>query len=54
MMFYSAGSASGALAATNMFAWGGWTGVCLLGAGLSLIALIFWLTSSRSRPNDPV
>jgi predicted MFS family arabinose efflux permease len=48
MMFYSAGSAGGALAATNMFAWAGWTGVCFLGAGLSLIALIFWLMSRTS------
>jgi predicted MFS family arabinose efflux permease len=51
MMFYSAGSAGGALAATRMFAWDGWTGVCSLGAGLSLIALIFWLTSGRSMPD---
>jgi predicted MFS family arabinose efflux permease len=51
MMFYSAGSAAGALAATNIFAWAGWGGVCLLGAGLSLIALLFWLRSGRSRPN---
>ena len=48
MMFYSAGSAGGALAATNMFAWAGWTGVCSLGAGLSLIALILWLMSHRT------
>ena len=47
MMFYSAGSAAGALAATSMFAWHGWAGVCWLGATLSLIALIFWLASSR-------
>ncbi|HUN97588.1 MAG TPA: MFS transporter [Bradyrhizobium sp.] len=54
MMFYSAGSATGALAATGMFAWNGWAGVCWLGAGLSLIALIFWLTSSRSTLHDSV
>jgi hypothetical protein len=34
-----------------MFAWDGWTGVCSLGAGLSLIALIVWLTSGRSMPD---
>lgn len=54
MMFYSAGSAGGALAATNMFAWAGWAGVCSLGASLSLIALLFWLRGSRRRPNHPM
>jgi predicted MFS family arabinose efflux permease len=54
MMFYSAGSAGGALAATNMFAGAGWTGVCLLGASLSLIALLFWLRTGRSRPDHPI
>jgi predicted MFS family arabinose efflux permease len=49
MMFYSAGSAGGALAATNMFAWGGWAAVCALGAGLSLVALIFWLRTAAPR-----
>jgi predicted MFS family arabinose efflux permease len=54
MMFYSAGSAGGALAATNMFAWVGWAGVCLLGASLSLIALLLWLRSGRRRPDHPM
>lgn len=54
MMFYSAGSAAGALAATNIFAWAGWAGVCWLGASLSLIALIFWLARSRPTPCLPV
>jgi MFS family permease len=42
MMFYATGSGGGALAATNVYAWAGWSGVCLLGGGLSLAALIFW------------
>jgi predicted MFS family arabinose efflux permease len=42
MMYYAAGSGGGALAATNVYAWAGWSGVCLLGGGLSLVALIFW------------
>jgi predicted MFS family arabinose efflux permease len=54
MMFYSAGSAGGALAATNMFAWAGWAGVCSLGASLSLIALLFWLRGSRPRRDRPM
>jgi len=42
MLFYSVGSASGALGATAMYAWAGWTGVCLLGAGISATALVYW------------
>jgi predicted MFS family arabinose efflux permease len=42
MLFYAIGSGAGALAATHVYASAGWTGVCLLGAGLSLAALLFW------------
>jgi predicted MFS family arabinose efflux permease len=42
MLFYAIGSGAGALAATHVYATAGWTGVCLLGAGLSLVALLFW------------
>jgi predicted MFS family arabinose efflux permease len=42
MLFYAVGSGAGALAATNIYAQAGWNGVCLLGGGLSLIALMFW------------
>jgi predicted MFS family arabinose efflux permease len=45
MMFYAAGSGGGALAATNVYAWAGWSGVCLLGGSLSLAALIFWVAT---------
>ncbi|WP_017906606.1 MFS transporter [Pseudomonas asplenii] len=47
MLFYSAGSASGAVGATAMYAWGGWTGVCLLGAAISATALVYWGWSVR-------
>jgi predicted MFS family arabinose efflux permease len=47
MLFYAAGSGAGAIAATNMYARSGWTGVCLLGFAVSLAALIFWATSLR-------
>jgi predicted MFS family arabinose efflux permease len=42
MLFYAVGSGAGALAATTIYAQAGWNGVCLLGGGLSLIALMFW------------
>jgi predicted MFS family arabinose efflux permease len=42
MMFYALGSGGGALAATAVYAQAGWHGACLLGAGLSLAALLFW------------
>ncbi|WP_343729463.1 MFS transporter [Duganella sp.] len=45
MMFYAVGSGGGAWAATNVYAWAGWSGVCLLGTGLSLIALMFWVAT---------
>ena len=46
MVFYSAGSAAGSIAATATYAWAGWTGVCLLGAGISTVALAVWALSA--------
>ena len=43
MLFYSAGSGMGALISTQAFAYGGWSAVCLAGAAISLLALIFGL-----------
>jgi predicted MFS family arabinose efflux permease len=42
MVFYSIGSALGSIGSTAMYAWGGWLGVCLLGAGINAVALIYW------------
>lgn len=42
MLFYAAGSALGAFAATQLYALAGWRAVCLLGGALSLLALAFW------------
>jgi predicted MFS family arabinose efflux permease len=42
MIFYSIGSGLGSITATKIFAASGWTGVCVLGAGFSLLALFFW------------
>ncbi|HST40659.1 MAG TPA: MFS transporter [Conexibacter sp.] len=50
MVFYSLGSAAGALAATTVYAAAGWTGVCLQGAGLTAAALLLWW---RTRPCFP-
>ncbi len=52
MVFYSIGSASGALAATALYAAAGWTAVCALGAGTSLLALLLWAATRRGAP-DP-
>ncbi|WP_200559270.1 MFS transporter [Erwinia sp. S43] len=45
MLFYSAGSGMGALISTQAFAYGGWSAVCLAGAAISLLALIFGLST---------
>ncbi|UTY55918.1 MFS transporter [Massilia sp. erpn] len=42
MLFYAAGSGAGAIATTSIHAAYGWNGVCILGAAVSLAALIFW------------
>ena len=42
MLFYSTGSALGSISSTAMYAWGGWVGVCLLGAGINAVALSYW------------
>lgn len=47
MMFYSIGSAGGSIASTQMYAHFGWGGVCFLGASISTITLIFWVTTKR-------
>ncbi|HYG06901.1 MAG TPA: MFS transporter [Stenotrophomonas sp.] len=50
MLFYSVGSGLGALGTTITYARGGWQGVCLLGAGVSLMALLFWWATRRCIP----
>lgn len=42
MLFYAVGSGAGAMASTMVYALGGWTAVCLLGAGISVLALGYW------------
>ena len=42
MLFYAVGSGLGAIGTTATYAAAGWQGVCLLGAAVSLLALLFW------------
>jgi predicted MFS family arabinose efflux permease len=42
MLFYSIGSGLGAISTTATYAYCGWSGVCLLGAAVSFLALGFW------------
>lgn len=48
MCFYSAGSAAGAIAATQLYAQWGWQSVCYAGAFVSACAFIFWFGSRQS------
>ncbi|SPX87940.1 MFS transporter [Mycobacteroides abscessus] len=48
MTFYSIGSAIGAIASTWVYAARAWSGVCLLGAAISLGALAYWAALQRA------
>lgn len=50
MCFYSLGSALGAGAATYVYAQWGWGAVCVLGASISGVALLFWSVTVRVSP----
>ena len=52
MCFYSVGSGLGAIAATYSYALFGWVGVCILGAGISTVALVYWLWLTRGCLRD--
>ncbi|MGG2104586.1 MFS transporter [Lysinibacillus pakistanensis] len=49
MVFYSIGGASGSIASTQMYAYFGWGGVCLLGASISAFSLLFWAMTSQDK-----
>jgi predicted MFS family arabinose efflux permease len=63
MVFYSLGSGLGSISSTTAYAYAGWTGVSLLGASFSALALVFWAithhwvpetsTSAPSRRSAP-
>jgi predicted MFS family arabinose efflux permease len=50
MVFYSIGSALGSSGSTLVYAFAGWTGVSLLGAGIAAIALVFWAATLKAMP----
>jgi predicted MFS family arabinose efflux permease len=47
MLFYSTGSALGAIASTAVYAGFGWGGVSLLGASFSAMAVLVWVANER-------
>jgi len=47
MLFYAIGSGLGAISTTAAYAHAGWQGVCLLGAAVSLSAMVFWAATRR-------
>jgi predicted MFS family arabinose efflux permease len=50
MLFYSIGSAIGSSTSTIIYAHAGWTGVCISGAGISLVTIAFWALTLRATP----
>ena len=48
MIFYSVGSALGAIASTVAYARAGWYAVCLLGAAFSAVAVCLWAATRRA------
>ncbi|MGW2595729.1 MFS transporter, partial [Streptomyces sp. NPDC001515] len=53
MIFYSAGSAIGALASTALYDAAGWGAVCVLGAAFSSLGLLLWAVT-RTRVPAPL
>ncbi|TPK61681.1 MFS transporter [Mesorhizobium sp. B2-4-19] len=47
MIFYSLGSALGSIASTMTYGAFGWSGVCMLGAGIGLLASLVWALTLR-------
>lgn len=54
MLFYAVGSGAGAIASTAVYAWAGWSGVCVLGAGVSLLALLVWAATACTQAASKV
>lgn len=54
MVFYSIGSATGAIAATSLYAAAGWGAVCALGAAFSCLGLVLWVFTRGGEPGPAV
>ncbi len=52
MLFYAVGSGTGALLTTAVYSRSGWSGVCWLGASVSLLALIVWALTRHLMPEE--
>ncbi|WP_163270053.1 MFS transporter [Chelativorans alearense] len=50
MIFYLIGSAIGSSISTIVYAHAGWNGVSLMGAGISILTLVFWALTMRATP----
>jgi predicted MFS family arabinose efflux permease len=51
MIFYSVGSATGSIVSTLVYARAGWTGVCVVGAMIGALAIVFWATTRHLTPD---
>ncbi len=51
MLFYAVGSGLGAIGTTITYAHAGWHGVCILGASVGLLSLVFWAVTRRAMPD---
>ncbi|MED1461313.1 MFS transporter [Bacillus safensis] len=47
MIFYSIGSATGSIVSTSIYATYCWGGVCLFGASISALAILYWFITYR-------
>ncbi|CUI74599.1 MFS transporter [Achromobacter kerstersii] len=54
MMFYAVGSGLGGIASTAVYARAGWLGVSALGAGISVVALLFWVATLPRKVSQPL
>ncbi|MEV0604151.1 MFS transporter [Streptomyces sp. NPDC050315] len=50
MVFYSIGSATGAIAATSLYTVAGWAAVCALGAAFSFLGFALWAFTRHTSP----
>jgi predicted MFS family arabinose efflux permease len=54
MVYYAIGTGGGAIAATIAYSTWGWAAVCILGAGLSAVALLIWAVDRFSATDSNI